>query len=314
MYNNPFPYSNDNKRYYTISYYFKEKYHQKVAKVPLNAGFTCPNRDGSKSVGGCTFCSSKGSGDSILDFQESLEHQYEVGLERMRHKWPDCLGFAYFQSYTNTYAPLSKLKEIYDPFFNREDVTGIAIATRADCLKEDVIQYLEEQAKKKETWIELGLQSIHEKTMQACNRAHTTQELYDTLDRLANTSIHVCVHIMNGLPGESKEDMLETVIQLSKHKFDAIKIHMLHIIEGTKMAEQYKDTNFPLFSIEEYVDVVVDQLELLPPTCVIERVTGDGLAKDLIAPLWTIKKTIVANEIDKRMVKKDTWQGKKFGN
>ena len=309
---NPYPYSLDNKRYQTINYYFKTKYNHKVAKVPLHAGFTCPNRDGTKGINGCTFCSGKGSGDSILGFHEDLMKQYELGLERMRHKWPNCYGFAYFQSFTNTYAPLSILQSIYDPFYENDDVKGVCIATRADCLTDDTIEYLSQKAVEKETWIEIGLQSIHEKTMEACNRCHTTQEVWDVLDKLKNTPIKTCIHLMNSLPGETKEDMLETVKQVSLHRPDAVKIHMLHIIEGTKMAKDYKDNPFPLLSLEEYVDVVVDQLELLPPDCIIERLTGDGMAKDLIAPLWTIKKTIVTNEIDKLMAKKDTWQGKKY--
>lgn len=309
---NPYPYSLDNKRYQTINYYFKTKYRHKVAKVPLNAGFTCPNRDGTKSFGGCTFCSGKGSGDSILGFHDDLMHQYTIGLERMRKKWPDCYGFAYFQSFTNTYAPLPILKAIYDPFYENEDVKGICIATRADCLTEETIEYLSSKAKEKETWIEIGLQSIHEKTMVACNRQHSTKEVWDALDRLKDTPIKSCIHLMNSLPGESKDDMLETVKEVSYRHPNAVKIHMLHIIEGTKMADDYKQKAFPLLSLEEYVDVVVDQLELLAPDCIIERLTGDGMAKDLIAPLWTIKKTIVTNEIDKLMVKKNTWQGKKY--
>lgn len=310
MYNNPFPYSNDNKRYQTINYYFKKKYHQKVAKIPLNAGFTCPNRDGTKGIGGCTFCSSMGSGDSILCFDDSLQKQYQEGLKRMQKKWPNCLGFAYFQSYSNTYAPIDVLKKVYDPFFFNKDIPGIAIATRADCLNEEIIDYLNQQDK--EVWLELGLQSIHEKTMQRCNRQHSTKIVFDWLDALKNTNIKTCVHIINGLPYETKQDMLETIQEVAKHKPDAVKIHMLHLIEGTQMAKEYQEQPFPILSLDQYVDIVVDQLEYLPSECIIERLTGDGLAKDLIVPKWTIKKTIVTNEIDKLMVKRNTWQGKKF--
>lgn len=314
MYNNPYPYSLDNKRYQTINYYFKTKYNQKVAKIPLNAGFTCPNRDGKVGIGGCTFCSDKGSGDSILGFKEDLFTQYEIGLERMRKKWPNCLGFAYFQSYSNTYASLDIIKKIYDPFYDREDVQGVCIATRADCLSQEIIDYFAEKAAIKETWIELGLQSIHEQTMNACNRGHSTQMVFDWLDQLSSTPIKTCVHIMNSLPYESKEMMVDTIIQLSKHPFDAIKIHMLHLIKGTSMAKLYETKPFPLLSLEEYVDVVIEQLEHLPQECIIERLTGDGMAKDLIAPLWTIKKTIVTNEIDKEMYRRNTWQSKKYQN
>ena len=306
--NNPYPYSNDNKRYQTINYYFRNTYHQKVAKIPLNAGFTCPNRDGTKGIGGCTFCSSMGSGDSILCFDDTLQKQYKEGLKRMQNKWPDCIGFAYFQSYSNTYAPLAILKKIYDPFFKNPDIPGVAIATRADCLSDEIIDYLNHQDK--EVWLELGLQSVHETTMEKCNRKHSTQIVFDWIDKLKSTNIKTCVHIINGLPNESKSDMLETVKQISKHNPDAIKIHMLHLIEGTQMAKEYEDHPFHILTLEEYVDIVVDQLELLPQEMIIERLTGDGIAKDLIKPKWTIKKTIVTNEIDKLMVKRNTWQGK----
>ena len=306
--NNPYPYSNDNKRYQTINYYFRNTYHQKVAKIPLNAGFTCPNRDGTKGSGGCTFCSSMGSGDSILCFDDTLQKQYKEGLKRMQNKWPDCIGFAYFQSYSNTYAPLAILKKIYDPFFKNPDIPGVAIATRADCLSDEIIDYLNHQDK--EVWLELGLQSVHETTMEKCNRKHSTQIVFDWIDKLKSTNIKTCVHIINGLPNESKSDMLETVKQISKHNPDAIKIHMLHLIEGTQMAKEYEEHPFHILTLEEYVDIVVDQLELLPQEMIIERLTGDGIAKDLIKPKWTIKKTIVTNEIDKLMVKRNTWQGK----
>lgn len=307
---NLFPYSNDNKRYYTMNYYLKQKYGKKVAKVPLNAGFTCPNRDGTKSTGGCTFCSAMGSGDSILAFNDDLTRQYTIGLERMQKKWPDCLGIAYFQSYSNTYAPLPTLKNIYDPFFKMDNVVGIAIATRADCLNKETIDYLSAQADKKDIWIELGLQSIHENTMNHLNRQHSTKEVWDCLDYLKTTPIHTCIHIMNSLPYESEEDMIQTTIEVGLHHPDAIKIHMLHILKNTQLAKEYQEKQFHLMTIEEYVDVVVKQLELLPKDIIIERLTGDGLADDLIAPNWTIKKTIVLNEIDKQMVKYDTYQGK----
>ncbi|MDD7281194.1 TIGR01212 family radical SAM protein [Floccifex sp.] len=308
--NNPYPYSLDNKRYQTMNYYFKTKYNQKVAKVPLNANFTCPNRDGSKGIGGCTFCSEKGSGDSVLNFNSSLETQYVTGLMRMQKKWPNCLGFAYFQSFSNTYAPLSVLRQIYDSFYLREDVAGVCIATRADCLTDEMIAYFAQKALVKETWIELGLQSIHEDTMKLCNRCHDSQIVFDVVEKLKKTNIKCCVHIMNSLPNESKKDMIETALKVSHSHCDAIKIHMLHIIEGTKMAEEYKLNPFKLLSLEEYVDVVVSQLEILDPNMIIERLTGDGIASDLIAPEWTIKKTIVYNEIDKEMVRRNTWQGK----
>lgn len=310
--NNPFPYSDDNKRYLTMNYYMRHTFGHKVAKVPLNAGFTCPNRDGAKGIGGCAFCSAKGSGDSILLPHEDLMTQYQAGLARMQKKWPDCLGFAYFQSFTNTYADLERLQQLYTPFIENDAVIGISIATRPDCLDEAKIAFFQDCAEKKETWIELGLQSIHERTMARCNRQHTTDDVRQALERLKPTRIKTCVHIINGLPGESKEDMLATARWVASLHPDAIKIHMLHIIKDTEMARWYASDPFPVLSLAEYVDITVRQLEVLPPDMVIERLTGDGMAKDLIAPLWTIKKTIVTNEIDKQMVRLNTWQGKYY--
>lgn len=205
---------------------------------------------------------------------------------------------------------METLKKIYDPFFQSNQNIGISIATRADCLHPDVIEYL--ACQNKEVWIELGLQSIHEKTMEACNRKHNTQVVWDTLDVLSKTKIHTCIHIMNSLPGESQSDMIETAYMVGQHHPDAIKIHMLHIIKGTKMAEKYEIHPFHLQTLEEYVDTVIKQLEVLPPDCIIERLTGDGLADALIAPDWTQKKTIVLNEIDKKMVRINTYQGRLY--
>lgn len=307
---NPFPYSCDNKRYYTMNYYLKTKYQQKVAKVPLHAGFTCPNRDGTKGMGGCTFCSSKGSGDSILGFDDDLMTQYNLGLEHMRHKWPNCLGIAYFQSYSNTYAPLDVLKTIYDPFFASKENVGVAIATRADCLNPEMIDYFD--AQEKDVWIELGLQSVHKRTMAACNRAHTTRDVWDALKKMSETSIKTCIHIINSLPGESQEDMIETARQVADHSPDAVKIHMLHILKHTQMDDTYKEHPFHLQTLDEYVDTVIQQLEVLPPNCIIERLTGDGLTSNLTAPAWITKKTIVRNEIDKKMARLNTYQGAKY--
>ncbi|MBP3853394.1 MAG: TIGR01212 family radical SAM protein [Erysipelotrichaceae bacterium] len=307
---NPFRYSDDNKRYHTINYYFRHKYHQKVAKIPLHAGFTCPNRDGYKGTGGCLFCSEKGSGDSILNYGDQLKEQYRAGLELMRKKWPDCLGFAYFQSFTNTYADLVALQSVYDPFVNDPAIPGLSIATRADCLDEACIRYLSKAAEKKEIWLELGLQSANEQTMQQMNRCHDNAVVESVLKRLESTPIHTCVHLINGFPRETKDDMIRSAQWIAQRPVDAVKIHMLHIIKGSPLADIYQKEPFPLLSRQEYVDVVVAQLEQLPETVIIERLTGDAMAKDLIAPAWTMKKTIVLNEIDKKMARENTWQGK----
>ena len=207
---NQFKYSLDNKRYHTYNYYLKNKYHQKVAKVALNADFTCPNRDGTKGYGGCIFCSSSGSGDYAGNVHDHLEKQFQTISQVMKRKWPECAYIAYFQANTNTYGPLDKIKKMIAPFLNKEDVKGIALATRPDCLNEEIVQYLSTINKQKDVYIELGLQTIHEQTSKLINRGHTFQEFLDGLALCRKYNLEVCVHIINGLPFETKEMMIET--------------------------------------------------------------------------------------------------------
>lgn len=305
---NPFPFSDDNKRYKTWNYYLQHRFGHKCYKVPLNAGFTCPNRDGTKASGGCTFCSALGSGEFAGHSDEDLLVQYHNGCVMMERKWPNAKTIPYFQSFTNTYGPLEKIKACIEPFLQREEVVAIAIATRADCLSEECLHYLNECALTKEIWIELGLQSIHDTTALAINRAHTYQDFLNAVERLRHTRLKVCVHLMNGLPNETPAMMLQSAEAIGKLPIHAVKIHMLHLIHGTAMAKE----SFPLLTQEEYVDLVVRQLEVLNPDIILQRLTGDGIVDQLIGPSWTIKKTIVLNEIDKRMVKLNTWQGKAY--
>ena len=309
---NPFPYSNDNKRYHTWNYYLKNKYENKVFKVPLNANFSCPNRDGTCGYGGCTFCGALGSGEYAGNILDDLNSQFVDRLEMMQRKWPDGLPIAYFQAYTNTYAPLETLKAMYDPFAKRDDIVSIAIATRADCLEDDKIAYFDSLCDNKEIWIELGLQSIFDKTAKRCNRGHDYKTFLDCIERLKNTRLKICVHLINSLPYESKEEMIESAKALASLPIHAVKIHMLHVCHGTKMAEEYKEYPFPLLTLEEYVDVVVRQLEVFPKEMIIQRLTGDAVKELLIAPIWTLNKTNVLNSIDKEIAKRDTWQGKYY--
>jgi len=312
MYQNPFPYSDDNLRYHTYSYYLKHKYHAKVAKVPLNAGFSCPNRDGTKAFGGCRFCSESGSGDFVKNPLLPLSEQYEAGLSVMRHKWPDCLGIAYYQAYSNTHAPLEQLKKIFEPFASRSDIAEISIATRPDCLNKEKLDYLTQLNRKKPLTIEMGLQSIHEETMRKMNRRHSAEELYEMVHELQKRGLRTTLHIINGLPNETEEMMLETAEKVAELHADGIKIHMLNILRSSALYEDYLRSPFELLSLEEYVDIVVRQLEILPPEMVIERVTGDGIDEELVAPLWIKKKTVVRNEIAKLQKRKDSYQGKYY--
>ena len=306
---NLFKYSNDNKRYHTFNYYLKNKYHNKVAKVSLNAGFTCPNRDGSKGIGGCIFCSNSGSGDFAGNAEKSLEQQFCDISKILQNKWPGCKYIAYFQANTNTYGPIEKIKSCIEPFLNKKDVVAISIATRPDCLEDDVLQYLSTLNSKCDLWIELGLQTIHYETGKIINRGHTYKEFLTGLKKLRQHKINVCVHIINGLPFETKEMMLQTVKEIGKLDIQALKIHMLYVIKNTKLYQLYLNSDFEMLSREDYIDLVTEQLSYLPDNIIIERLTGDGNVNDLIAPLWSIKKVTILNDIDKLMVAKNYYQG-----
>ena len=308
---NPYPYSEDNKRYQTFNYYTKSHYGTRMYKVPLEAGFTCPNRDGTKGYGGCIFCG--GGSNSFPEISGSdLYKQYLERKEIFIKKWPNGLPMAYFQSYTNTYAPLERLKEVYTPFIENEEVYGIVIATRSDCLSDETIEYLKDVASKKEVWLELGLQSIHDETLKLINRGHDYANFLECVNKLADTRIKISVHLINGLPDESKEMMLETAKVIGKLPVEAVKIHMLHVLKGTTLGDLYEKEPFPLLSKKEYTEIVAEQLLYLRPDMAIERITGDGLADQLLAPEWTKKKVSVINDIDKIMAANDWWQGMRF--
>ena len=306
---NLFKYSNDNKRYHTFNYYLKNKYHSKVAKVSLNAGFTCPNRDGKKATGGCIFCSSSGSGDFAGDIKDSLDQQFDYVSNILQNKWPSCKYIAYFQANSNTYGPVEKIQNCVEPFINKKDVVAISIATRPDCLEDDVLDYLENVNSRCDLWVELGLQTIHDNTATLINRGHTYQEFLDGLHKLRNRNINVCVHIINGLPFETTEMMLNTAKEIGKLDIQALKIHMLYVINNTKLHQLYNKQQFNMLNREEYIDLVTEQLSYLPDNIIIERLTGDGNVDDLIAPLWSIKKVTILNDIDKLMVLKNYYQG-----
>lgn len=309
---NPFCYSNTNKRYHTFTYFLEQKFGRKVAKISLDAGFTCPNIDGSKGVGGCTYCSARGSGDFAGDQSLSLREQFEQVRQVMDQKWPDAVYIPYFQAHTNTYAPLEVLKEKFEEALSFPDVVGLAIATRADCITDEIADYLGELAQRTYLEVELGLQSVHDVTGERINRCHSYADFLEGYQKLADRGINICVHIIDGLPGEDREMMLETARRLSHLKLHSIKIHLLHVLKGTVMEQQLAEGQFRLLTLEEYVGIVCDQLELLPPQMVIQRVTGDGERESLVGPEWSLKKLCVMNEIDKELVRRNSFQGKNF--
>ncbi len=306
----PFPYSDNYKRYHTLDYHLRHMFRSKVFKVSLNAGFTCPNRDGSKGVGGCTYCSSDGSGDFAGNPADSILAQFTGVRDMLLKKWPDALYIPYFQAYTNTYAPASVLRKRFEPVLTQDKVVGLSLATRADCLEEDAVEYLAELNQRTYLIVELGLQTVFDETAAKINRCHDYATFLEGYQKLKNRGIRICVHIINGLPGESREMMLETAKTVAALGVHSVKIHLLHILTDTPIAADYRTGQIKLPTLEEYVSIVCDQLEVLPPEVVIQRITGDGAREKLLAPLWSLKKLVVMNEIDKELKRRDSWQGK----
>ncbi len=294
----------DNKRYHTLNYFFKKKFGQKVFKVPLDINSTCPNQYN----GGCIYCSNKsvaGISDNTLDILE----QFEKGRKIMEQKWPDSLYIPYFQSGTNTYNDKNLVKGYIDKLLLLPKVIGIDIATRPDCLSDEWLDYLDELNKKTFLIVELGLQSSNNNTLKFINRGHDKEIFKKAVEKLHERNIFVVAHIINGLPYEEKEDMINTIKFVNDLKIDGIKIHMLYIAKNTPLASYYENNKFHILTREEYIDIVCDQLRLLNPDVVVMRITGDPELNELVAPEWLIKKFMVLNGIDQEMAKRNIYQG-----
>ena len=308
---NRFKYTSTNKRYHTWDYYLKSVFGEKVAKISLDGGFTCPNIDGTISRGGCIFCSKRGSGDFAVEITaKNLKEQFEAAKKSRRKKWPGINKYiAYFQAYTNTYADIPTLREKYETVLSLKNVIGLSIATRADILDKEILEYLDELNKRTFLWVELGLQSSNDKTAQLINRGHDFRTFMKAVEQLRERNIRVCVHIINGLPGETYNDMIKTVKDISVLDINAVKIHMLYILKDTPLFKLYEKEKFRIMERENYIHTVADQIEFLPEEVVVERVTGDGKAEDLTAPLWSLNKISILNDIDKELARRNTWQG-----
>ncbi|MBE6148548.1 MAG: TIGR01212 family radical SAM protein [Firmicutes bacterium] len=301
-----FKYTLDNKRYHTFNYFLRNKFNSKVFKIPIDAHASCPN----KLTGGCIYCKDN-SKANITDNSLSLYEQYINEVKILNQKWPNAKHIIYFQTGTNTYMPLEEFKKNIEPFLGVPEIVGISIATRSDSLTDDYIEYFKELNKHTFLTVELGLQSSKNETLKLINRGHDKENFAKAVKKLKENNIFVVAHIINGLPFENKEDMLETINFLNQIKIDGVKIHMLHVLKDTSLEKLYNNTNFHILTKEEYIDIVIDQLELLDEKIVIERITGDPIIEDLITPTWLTKKFILLNDIDKEMVKRNTYQGKK---
>lgn len=302
----------DDKRFYSLNYYLKQTYGEKVYRLSLNGGMTCPNRDGTLDDRGCIFCSAGGSGDFAENPRLTITQQLAEATHRIQAK-TDCHKYiAYFQAYTNTYADISYLRSIYMEAMQSPDVVALSIATRCDCISDEILALLVEMNQIKPVWIELGLQTIHDATHQLIRSGFTYACFLDTVQRLHKTNLTTIVHLILGLPGESKEQMLASIDAVAALPIQGVKLQLLHILEGTDLATYYREHPFPVFTLEEYCDFIPICLAHLPEHIVIHRITGDGPRNLLIAPRWSTDKKRVLNQINQNMKLLDLWQGKCF--
>lgn len=306
---NPFPYSSDNKRYHTLHYHNQCLFGGRIYKAVLNGGFTCPNLDGTKGFGGCAFCD---GGSGAFTHPAPLSEQVGLEMERIHRRAPDARAIAYFQVHTNTYAPLPRLQELYETALSHPDICGLSIGTRPDCLPDDILTYLADLNRRTYLTVELGIQTVHDRTAEDFGRGYAFAEFLESYRKLQNLGIRTCLHIINGLPYESMDDMIETARILGKLHPQAMKIQLLHILKGTRYEERFARGEILPMTQENYIETVVKQLEYLPPETVIERVTGDGEKAKLLAPLWSMDKIRTLGGIDKMQKELDSWQGKRF--
>jgi radical SAM protein (TIGR01212 family) len=300
------------KRYHNLNYFLRNKFGDKVFKISLDAGFSCPNRDGTISRGGCLFCSERGSGDFAGDRNFSISKQFEDIKEMMSKKWRSCKYIAYFQAYTNTYASVEELRKKYDEALNQEGVVALAIATRPDCLDDDILELLEEYNKKTYLWVELGLQTSNDKTAKLINRGYRKEIFEEAIENLRTRGIEVVAHTIFGLPEETKENMLDTIRYIASKNVQGIKIHLLHLMKETPMVKLYDQGRLKFLEKDEYVDLICEAITLLPQEMVIHRLTGDAPRNLLIGPMWSLKKWEVLNAIDRKLKEEELYQGKNF--
>ena len=298
------------KRYRNLKSFLIENFGCRVHKVTIDAGFTCPNRDGTVGYGGCIYCDERGSGSYAIDRLEPVRKQVSDGIERLKKRYKAEKFIAYFQAFTNTYAPVERLKRLYDEALEHPDIVGLAIGTRPDCVPDSVHELVESYVDNYQVWLEYGLQSCHNDTLMRINRGHKYEDFVDAVERTRGRGILICAHVIIGLPGESREDILATAEAVAQLQLDAIKIHSLYVLEGTSIAKMYHRGEVPMIERDEYVELLCDFLERLPPNMVIQRLIGEGPRDRLIAPKWCLDKHAVLSQIDHGLEKRDSYQGK----
>ncbi|MGD1151336.1 MAG: TIGR01212 family radical SAM protein [Syntrophales bacterium] len=300
---------NNTKRYYDLKSFWLNRFGCRVYKLQIDAGFTCPNRDGTVSTGGCIYCDGRGSRLRQVGPLPSVAEQIRRGKEYYKRNRNAGKFIAYFQTFTNTYAPIEKLKELYDEALAEEDVIGLSIGTRPDCVPDSIIDLFQDYTRERHIWLELGLQSIHDRTLGLINRGHSAATFLDALHRLSGSNINICTHIIVGLPGETREDILETARVLATLPIHGIKIHALLALRGTVIGDLYEKGEITMFNRDDYVTIVCDILEILPPEMVIQRLTADGYRDIFLGPKWAVNKMEVLNAIDRELDRRNTYQG-----
>jgi len=297
-------------RYHAYHFFLKGRFGDRVQKVSLDAGFTCPNVDGSVATGGCTFCDNRSFSPSRRLPRTTIRGQLEEGIKRLKRRYKARQFLAYFQPATNTYAPVSRLRPLYEEAVSHPDVVGLAIGTRPDCVPDDVLDLLSEMAERTYLSVEYGLQSIHDRSLDWMNRGHHYNAFLDAIQRSRGRGFEICAHVMLGLPGESREDMLATAREVARLRLDAVKIHNLYVVHGTPLADDFAAGKVRLLERDEYVETLVDFLELLPAECVVERVSGEAPPDYFVAPSWCLNKPAILRAIQQEFDRRDSWQGK----
>jgi len=301
------------KRYTDLNTYFRKRFGCRVQKITVDAGLTCPNRDGTISTGGCIYCNVRGSGTGAHARGLSIRRQLIKGKKALTRRYKAKKFIAYFQSFTNTYAPLNRLKSLYDEALGVEDVVGLSIGTRPDCVDEPVLALLEAYARDHLIWIEYGLQSANDSTLLLINRGHDVRCFIEAVEAAKNRDVQICAHVIIGLPGETRRDILTTARVLASLGIDGVKIHLLYVVRGTELENRYLANRYRCLEQQEYVDIICDFLEHLPKNIVIQRLTGDPHPEELVAPAWSLKKGQTLEMIQKTLEKRDSWQGKRRG-
>lgn len=302
----------DRLRYRTFNHYLKDHFGERVYRLPIDAGFTCPNRDGTRTFGGCTFCDARGSGAPTIDARLSVKEQILKEMARVKQRYKAKKFLAYFQAFTNTYAPEGVLRQLYDVALEQPDIVGLCIGTRPDALPDNVLDLLAEYAEHTFLWLEVGLQSGKNETLAAINRGHTAEEFFDACRRIKKRKLKLATHLIFGLPGENREDMLNTVKQVANVGLDGIKIHQLCIYKDTPMERDFRQGRLPLLQEDDYIELVVDALELLPEEMIVMRLVAEGSQDEVIAPLWSFEKNRVMARINELFASRNTWQGRQF--